>query len=520
MRKDKVLRLLQMGRHNLIRSEDQAKDTLMISDEEMEDNFVKSEEEEVGDVMSRLFDWDFDQLLRQIFTSLDPVSLRACRQVCRCWRSFISDRLMGVPHIRTNILRRLWSNPMPLIHQLKVSSSVASLALTGSRLAIGFNCGAVEVLDANRGELVARLEKPDGLQGSGCRLQFGHKHFLTRAVFGTTEEDNGGGLREWHNGAGRLAYHWDSWDCKNTGEKLGERRWCGRQSVDLRTLGKQVLVREGGMLSLLSFDNQEERMVEQGIGEAGEVGRGDMACDGDWLVMGCQAGVAWSKVGQELMQLNTEEVVQVGLIPPHVLLLHSTSVSILHLPTGSLTTSVVTSPNLLLSLSINSIVAVLLDCQNNLSFHLLSSLTKTTTNSSSSTSSSPIASLQLPMPPCPYSSPRVAISDVALAAAAVGSNRVFVYQLWSGRPHVDNPKLLKDPQKKRKKLRQEHEEMEERQSEEEAGEAGHGEARRAHREVGQSEGEAEQARTGADRQEHGEAEGRRRKSGDGGRDLL
>ena len=91
---------------------------------------------------------------------------------------------------------------------------------------------------------------------------------------------------------------------------------------------------------------------------------------------------------------------------------------------------------------------------------------------------------------------------------------MFVYQLWSGRPHVDNPKLLKDPQKKRKKLRQEHEEIAA------EGEAGHGEARGAHREVGQSEGEAEQARTGADRQEHGEAEGRRRKSGDGGRDLL
>ena len=94
---------------------------------------------------------------------------------------------------------------------IKVSSSVASLALTGSRLAIGFNCGAVEVLiphndyddhdvmvslgnywfiisipkvlDANRGELLARLEKPDGLQGSGCRLQFGHKYFLTRFSF-------------------------------------------------------------------------------------------------------------------------------------------------------------------------------------------------------------------------------------------------------------------------------------------------------------------------------------------------
>ena len=39
----------------------------MISDEEMEDNLVKSEEEEEeGDVMSRLFDWDFDQLLRQV----------------------------------------------------------------------------------------------------------------------------------------------------------------------------------------------------------------------------------------------------------------------------------------------------------------------------------------------------------------------------------------------------------------------------------------------------------------------
>ena len=88
-----------------------------------------------------------------------------------------------------------------------------------------------KVLDASRGDLLARLEKPDGLQGSGCRLQFGHKHFLTRffyrlifffvicrfflsiccslfivrAVFGTTEEDNNsGGLREWHNGAGEM----------------------------------------------------------------------------------------------------------------------------------------------------------------------------------------------------------------------------------------------------------------------------------------------------------------------------
>ena len=29
--------------------------------------------------------------------------------------------------------------------------------------------------------------------------------FIVRAVFGTTEEDNnGGGLREWHNGAGEM----------------------------------------------------------------------------------------------------------------------------------------------------------------------------------------------------------------------------------------------------------------------------------------------------------------------------
>ena len=37
-----------------------------------------------------------------------------------------------------------------------------------------------------------------------------------------------------------------------------------------------------------------------------------MACNGDWLVMGCEAGVAWAKVGQELVQLNTEDVMQVG----------------------------------------------------------------------------------------------------------------------------------------------------------------------------------------------------------------
>ena len=32
--------------------------------------------------------------------------------------------------------------------------------------------------------------------------------FIVRAVFGTTEEDNnGGGLREWHNGAGEMSFH-------------------------------------------------------------------------------------------------------------------------------------------------------------------------------------------------------------------------------------------------------------------------------------------------------------------------
>merc|ERR1719331_490073 len=164
-------------------------------------------------------------------------------------------------------------------------------------------------------------------------------------------------------------------------------------------------------------------------------------------------------------------------------------------------------------------VAVLLDCQNNLSFHLLSSLTTTsssTSTTSSSTSSTPIASLQLPMPPCPYSSPRVAISDVALAAAAVGSNRVFVYQLWNGWPHVGKPELVGDHQNKRKKVRQ-NEEMEEGLSGQGHGEAGDEEARRSQGEVGQSEGGAGH---GQEHGEEGHLEGRRRRSGDGGRDLL
>ena len=37
-----------------------------------------------------------------------------------------------------------------------------------------------KVLEASQGELLSRLERPDRLQGSGCRVQFGLKHFLTR----------------------------------------------------------------------------------------------------------------------------------------------------------------------------------------------------------------------------------------------------------------------------------------------------------------------------------------------------
>ena len=46
-----------MGRDNLMRS-DEAEDNLIRSEQE--------EEEELGDVMSHLFEWDFDQLLRQV----------------------------------------------------------------------------------------------------------------------------------------------------------------------------------------------------------------------------------------------------------------------------------------------------------------------------------------------------------------------------------------------------------------------------------------------------------------------
>ena len=68
-----------------------------------------------------------------------------------------------------------------------------------SCLAIGFTNGAVEVLsrnnyelkisnfdktpkvlDATRGELFSRLQAPDDIQGSGCRVQFGEESFLTR----------------------------------------------------------------------------------------------------------------------------------------------------------------------------------------------------------------------------------------------------------------------------------------------------------------------------------------------------
>ena len=83
-----------------------------------------------------------------------------------------------------------------------------------------------------------------------------------------------------------------------------------------------MLLREGRRLSLLCLDKQvdkvRDKLVEQTILEVDNVGRGDMACDGDWLVMGSETGVAWTKVekvgvDQQLDQISTdEEVVQVG----------------------------------------------------------------------------------------------------------------------------------------------------------------------------------------------------------------
>ena len=48
--------------------------------------------------------------------------------------------------------------------------------------------------------------------------------FLDVGFWSYVLEFGANGDHLFHN-TGRLAYHWDSWDCKNTGEKLGERRF-------------------------------------------------------------------------------------------------------------------------------------------------------------------------------------------------------------------------------------------------------------------------------------------------------
>ena len=66
------------------------------------------------------------------------------------------------------------------------------------------------------------------------------------------------------------------------------------------------------------IDKVTDKLVEQTILDVDNVGRGDIACDGDWLVMGSGPGVTWTKVGkvgvdQQPDQIRTdEEVVQVG----------------------------------------------------------------------------------------------------------------------------------------------------------------------------------------------------------------
>ena len=89
MKKDKVTTPHKMGKDDLMKVDKEAEDDLMRSKEveynlmrseeirgdlirsDMGDNLMKSKEEEeneeeVEDVMSRLFDWDFDQLIRQV----------------------------------------------------------------------------------------------------------------------------------------------------------------------------------------------------------------------------------------------------------------------------------------------------------------------------------------------------------------------------------------------------------------------------------------------------------------------
>ena len=114
------------------------------------------------EIMRKLFESDLDQIIQNIFLSLDPLTLKSCRQVCSAWNSFILLRLWGskpVKHKLGAMLTNEWrsSQPATTVYSLGIGR-VSSIVCDGYLIVCGYSQGQVRGYHVDTGELRYELQ--------------------------------------------------------------------------------------------------------------------------------------------------------------------------------------------------------------------------------------------------------------------------------------------------------------------------------------------------------------------------
>jgi len=171
-------------------------------------------EEEEFDLMGELFYHDLDQPLQRIFLSLDPVSLKASRQVCKDWENFIKRRIWGsqrgsLPYrtLRSK-LDHHWRHASPDVRTVSLEiggdntfgANVHCVSCDDSLVICGMKNSEARVFDIQTLELVTVLDCSLDLLGEHGEVQ----QDIGREVVCTVTEK--GDVSVWRRGDWSLLY--------------------------------------------------------------------------------------------------------------------------------------------------------------------------------------------------------------------------------------------------------------------------------------------------------------------------
>jgi len=261
-------------------------------------------------VLLRMFNCDLDEALQLVFLSLDPVSLKNSRLVCKAWNSFIRRRVWGSPRARAGLRGRLlrhWRSASARVGMLTLCKEVYSMACDDERVYCGTADQHIQVFCITSAKLIYErycaiqeeaitmfdgqimaVEGEDGLDPRpGVQLDLG-KRFLAAITLG-------GVVSIWE---------------KHTGVQLYLDRPHGKVGVFGVRVWGEVVITGAADASLVLLENRNSTWA---VGQKVSTGTSyitHLDSDGDTLSVGTHTGVQLWKVKEEK---NSEGEVEVRL---------------------------------------------------------------------------------------------------------------------------------------------------------------------------------------------------------------